>query len=323
MDAARTVSCTASCFSLLIACAIFRECGLSGKGLYRALLLVSFLPVYFLSGGRLGPDALCGMFMLLAFLFTLKWEKEKSWKNTLLLAVIYGLGMMTKISMATLAVFTAVVFARSFFMACKTGTWKGLLLKYAVFGAISLPLGLWYSLRNYFLFRQPLTYVLEMSKDSALYTGDRSVWQRLFLWDIGNLFTTPYANVWTDYNLPVYALKSSLFGEFQFTCYGWIPAMLLFFNTVQALFCICAMVHYIKWKEKDRERNFCLLAAGIFWMGTVFFTCGILSDAAWISAICCFCRFRLPCCSAGGKLFIMDIRRRYNGWPGFGASALP
>ena len=108
VDAARTVSCTASCFSLLIACAIFRECGLSGKGLYRALLLVSFLPVYFLSGGRLGPDALCGMFMLLAFLFTLKWEKEKSWKNTLLLAVIYGLGMMTKISMATLAVFKSV-----------------------------------------------------------------------------------------------------------------------------------------------------------------------------------------------------------------------
>lgn len=271
VDAARTVSCTASCFSLLIACAIFRECGLSGKGLYRALLLVSFLPVYFLSGGRLGPDALCGMFMLLAFLFTLKWEKEKSWKNTLLLAVIYGLGMMTKISMATLAVFTAVVFARSFFMACKTGTWKGLLLKYAVFGAISLPLGLWYSLRNYLLFRQPLTYVLEMSRDSALYTGDRSVWQRLFLWDIRNLFTTPYANVWTDYNLPVYALKSSLFGEFQFTCYGWIPAMLLFFNVVQALLSICAMVHYIKWKEKDRERNFCLLAAGILWMGTVFF----------------------------------------------------
>lgn len=145
----------------------------------------------------------------------------------------------------------------------------------------------------------------------------------IVFWDIRNLFTTPYANVWTDYNLPVYALKSSLFGEFQFTCYGWIPAMLLFFNVVQALLCICAMVHYIKWKEKDRERNFCLLAAGILWMGTVFFTCGILSDAAWISAICCFCRFRLPCCSAGGKHFIMDIRRRYNGWPGFGASALP
>lgn len=47
--------------------------------------------------------------------------------------------------------------------------------------------------------------------------------------------------------------------------------MLLFFNVVQALLCICAMVHYIKWKEKDRERNFCLLAAGILWMGTVFF----------------------------------------------------
>ncbi len=113
--------------------------------------------------------------------------------------------------------------------------------------------------------------MLEISRDSALYTGDRSVWQRLFLWDIRNLFATPYADVWTDYNLPVYALKSSLFGEFQFTCYGWIPAMLLFFNAVQALLCICAMVHYIKWKEKDRERNCCLLAAGIFWLGTMFF----------------------------------------------------
>ena len=115
VDAARTVSCTASCFSLLIACAIFRECGLSGKGLYRALLLAAFLPAYFLSGGRLGPNSLCGMFMFLPFLFTLKWEKEKSWKNTLLLAVIYGFGMMTKISMATLALFTAVVFSVSFF----------------------------------------------------------------------------------------------------------------------------------------------------------------------------------------------------------------
>lgn len=117
--------------------------------------------------------------------------KEKNWKNTLLLAVIYGLGMMTKISMATLAVFTAVVFARSFFKACKTGTWKGLLLKYAVFGAISLPLGLWYSLRNYLLFRQPLTYVLEMSRDSALYTGDRSIWQRLFFGISGTCLQLP------------------------------------------------------------------------------------------------------------------------------------
>lgn len=173
--------------------------------------------------------------------------------------------------MATLALFTAVVFTVSFFQACQNGTWKGLLLKYAVFGIISLPLGLWYSLRNYLLFQQPLTYVLEIPRDSTLYTGDRSVWQRLFLWDIRNLFATPYADVWTDYNLPVYALKSSLFGEFQFACYGWIPAMLLFFNIVQALLCICAVAHYIKWKEKDRERNLCLLAAGIFWLSTLFF----------------------------------------------------
>lgn len=271
VDAAKTVSCTASCMSLLISHRIFKECGLEGKGLYTALLLAAFLPVYFLTGGRVGPDALSGMFMLLAFLYTLRWIREKSWKNTLLLSLIYGFGMMTKISMATLAIFTAVIFGIAFYRACRNGGWKGLLKKYLVFGAVSLPIGLWYSLRNYLLFGQSLTYVLDIGKDNVMYKGNVSVWQRLFVINARNLFTQPYANVVDDYNLPVYALKSSLFGEFSYGCPGWIPVVLLFFAAIQACACVWAACRYLKGKEKDRAGNLSLLAAGIYWLSIMGF----------------------------------------------------
>ena len=77
------------------------------------------------------------------------------------MAVIYGLGVMTKVSVGVIALFTAVVFVIMLVKTVKTDAkqWKMLMLRYIVFGLISLPLGLWYSVRNYRMFGQPLGYV--------------------------------------------------------------------------------------------------------------------------------------------------------------------
>ena len=271
VDAAKTVSCMASCVSLIVSREIFRECGLAGRGLMRAMMLVTFLPVYFLSGGRIGPDALSGMFMMLVFWYTLKWLKKKDWKNTILLALFYGLGMMTKVSCATLAVFTALVFAGCLYQNCKDGTWKSLLGKYLVFGAISLPIGLWYSVRNYLLFSQPLAYVPVIGEDSDLYTGGYSVFQRIFAVNVKNLFADPFAAVYDDYNLPVYALKSSLFGEFHFDKMKGIASVLLFFAALLAVYCMIALIYQIGFAKGDRMGRLCLTAAVIFYAGIVAF----------------------------------------------------
>ena len=271
VDASKTVSCIASCISLIACREIFRECGLKGWGLIRAMMLVTFLPVYYLSGGRVGPDALAGMFMMLVFLFTLKWVKEKSWKNTIILAILYGLGMMTKISCATLAVFTFCIFVGCFYKGCKDGTWKALLAKFAVFAGISLPLGLWYSVRNYLRFGQSLTYVPVVGEDSSLYTGNYSVFQRIFAVNLKNLFENPFTDVFADYNLPVYALKSSLFGEFRYDGEEQMACVLLFFAALLAVCCIIAIVYGIGFAAGDRMGKICLIAAGIYYTGIVVF----------------------------------------------------
>lgn len=281
VDATKVVSCIASCISLLVSREIFGECHLTGKGLCRGMMVVSFLPVYFLTGGRVCPDALAGMFMLLAFLYTIRWSRVQSWKNTIVLALIYGLGVMTKISCSALALVTVLVFLKFLWNAIQSEkrgmvrknmdrkNMAGLLLRYIVFGCISLPLGLWYGIRNYIRFDQPLLYVVELTEDNSLYTGNISLFRRIVTIDWRNLLQSPYTAVREDYNLPVYALKSSLFGEFQYDVPEWTPKALLFFASLLSVFCVIALIRYatgyFKGKEKGQSCNLALLAAAIFY----------------------------------------------------------
>lgn len=175
-DAARTAACTASCLMLPASDALCRECGIGGRGRVISTALVACSPVFYMTAGMLTPDSLSTLLMVLAVLYTIKWSNDCSWKNTVLLAVIYGLGVMTKVSVGVIALFTAVVFVIRLVKTVKTDAkqWKMLMLRYIVFGLISLPLGLCYSVRNYRMFGQPLGYVLDIGGSrSKLYTGDR------------------------------------------------------------------------------------------------------------------------------------------------------
>lgn len=251
VDAAKLVSCFASCGTLLVANTFIELSGIKHKGHLIALSLVAFLPDFYLVGGRVNCDALAGFFMALAALYTFYWYKEHSWKNTICLAVIYGLGMMTKISCATMALFTAGVFVKALYDGIREKNWAPLILKYMVFGIISFPLGLWYSLRNYRLFGQKLTYVLWIGEDLSIYTGNRSIFQRLFYIDVPNLLSTPYGDPWKDFSLPVYLVKSALFGEFKYTVPDWIPVILLFSSIVLTCLVIAALVWQLRKNISD------------------------------------------------------------------------
>lgn len=153
VDAVKTVSCAVSCMILIIALSIFDMFMLKGKEKFIAMLIVAFHPSFFL-GTRVTPDMLSTFFMTLALLFTFRWYNTPDWKNTVILAFIYGLGVMTKISVSLIALFTAVVFAVKFFEHMKENKMFSIILKLVTFGFISLPLGLWYSVRNKIRFDQ-------------------------------------------------------------------------------------------------------------------------------------------------------------------------
>lgn len=272
VDGAKTVSCFASCGALLAVKRLFGELGLKKKPALAAMSVIAFHPAFYLTGGRVNCDALTAFFLTLTFSWTLYWYREASWKNTLCLAVLYGLGMMTKISCATMALFTAAVFAKVMWEE-KRGI-GSLLYKYLVFGLISFPLGLWYSVRNYRLFGQSFSYVLEIPRTSKLYCGDHSLVGRFFSLDIKNLFSTPYADPWTNYNYPLYMVKTSLFGEFTYHDIGdLIPVLLLFSALGLAGFTGAALIWILRKRKWGNGSFFAALVFLLFLISSICFCC--------------------------------------------------
>ena len=246
-DVSKWVACLASCLILPVVSRLLDQFGIRDEGKYFGLTLVSFSPVFYLLGGRIGENSLVILFMALALLVTQRYEKEPSFKRLLLLALIYGFGMMTKISMAVVALYTAYVFVRMLWRKTHKGK---LVMQYACFLMVSLPLGLWYNVRNLIRFGQPLFYVLKQNVNGDLYTGDYSYIARFLLPDLGNLLGSPYADAIDDYNLPVYLLKSELFGEFSFDVPLFVPVILLFVHITINLIILGYLIAI--WRDKER-----------------------------------------------------------------------
>lgn len=248
VDAARVISCFAGCFSLFVARNIIKEATTDALSRCLMMMVTAMFPATIICGGALNVDTLSFLFLEYAFLYTIYWSKDHSYKNMICLGIIYGLGMMTKISMAGMALFTGVVFWFVWHYDKKEKKTKELLSQFLTFGMISVPLGIWYSLRNYVKFGQKIGYVLELSKESELYTGRESFFSRFLSLDIGDLLQTPFAEPFDDYNLPVYTLKSAAFGEYTYDLIYPVTATLLL-----AVMTVLAVVVAMEGVRRGRE----------------------------------------------------------------------
>lgn len=271
VDATKVVSCFASCGMLYLTNGLSDVLQIKGRERNIALIVVAFLPAFYLAGGMVSPDALTGFMMTLAWYLTLCWYQDCSWKNTIFLAITYGLAMLTKNSCGVIAIFTALLFVSKLIEEVKAARGIFIVVKYFVFAAISLPLGLWYSVRNYIRFQQPLGYVLEIGEDSFTYTGQYSMIARLIGIDWKNLLQTPYADVGEDYNAPVYFLKSALFGEFTYSVEGMIPVLLLLAAFILSIGVVAEIVSELKGKVYDGEGKGILIICLLYYGSIVGF----------------------------------------------------
>ena len=205
-----------SSICMILSYKIFRQLNLKHNGLICAVAIIAFCPTFFIMAGSINNDILSITFMLGAILNTIYWYKNQKFRYIIAIALCVGLGMMTKLSVWMIAPAIAFVFIYVFFKNIKS--FKKYLLQFGVFAVICVPLGLWWSVRNYLRDGVPFTYVPMLSETSDQYVGDIPLLQRLFDFnlsqfaDVGDQFTR-YGGSYNEYNPLIGLLKTSVFDE--------------------------------------------------------------------------------------------------------------
>lgn len=223
LEAGKVISCVASCWSLLLVPNICNHLKMNQRATCIAVAIVALFPNCYLLAGRLNNDSLSVYFLILAVLYTIKWYQEQTWTNTIVLAFAIGLGMMTKLSVGTMAFFTGPIMLIILYRKIIEKNWQGLFAKLAAFGGLVFPLGLWHSIHHYIVFKQPFGYVLPISKDAEIYKGYVSPIKRFLDFTLSNLFEPLYCHPQKDYNINEYIIQCSVFGEFEYNMQEFLP----------------------------------------------------------------------------------------------------
>lgn len=225
------------------------------KDKYKILLMIifAFHPMFIILSGALNNDLLCLLLVSWSILRLINWYYKPDIKNTTFLAVIIGLSVMTKTSGGIIALPTIYIFILRMIKDIKKTSKKELTLKkyfylFMFFGCISLPIGLWYPIRNYIKFKQPILYVMDVNNPD-LYVGDKSLISRLnpFSSEIFKMYCDP----WVDFNIPISLVKGSLFEEYSWkTSFGIIYSLAIILNIIMIIVFIISFINCLIKKEK-------------------------------------------------------------------------
>lgn len=215
-EAAKIVPCFASCATLLVSNSLFREFRMSPRARALALGVLAFQPTFFIFSSSINNDSLMLLFYLIAVLYTVRWYNDPTMKNILLIALAIGLGMSTKLSAVTVAAFTAPVFLLVLIRRIRERNPLPMIGQFAAFGAVCLPLGLWYTIRNRLKFRISYRYIYTLSRWNDLYCGDQPLIKRFLSFPIRQMIEPLYCQPYSDYNIWLYIAKCAAFGEFAF-----------------------------------------------------------------------------------------------------------
>ncbi len=264
-ESTKIVSCWASCMILLTSRKVLKELELGKTATVISLAICAFLPIHYMLGGWINNDALVTFFMTWIILYTIRWYKNPTYFNIVMLALGFGFGIFTKISCALFAFYTGAFMLVKLWRSIprrnngekeytkETGdredkAWKRLLCQFAVFACIAMPIGLFFPIRNYLMFGQGLNFVLQPGDN--VYCGDHGFMERFVLFPISRLLSPVHLNPFEEYNLNFYLIKSAVVGEFQYHHVEmWPSAVLVVCNlilVVQAVFAVFYVCIFIR-----------------------------------------------------------------------------
>ena len=205
IDSVKIIPTIESCSLLVVCYRLCKEVKLSDKATIWIIALLSFHPTFIILAGSINNDMGMVFLFILAVLATIRWYNQPSYWRICWVAIWIGCSMMTKLSGGMVALSTGPVFLLVLIQAIRQKEATKiiqLIQQLSVFSLICFPLGLWYPIRNYVLFRQPFSYVYPLDREIVpdLYSGDVSVLERFF-YASNDWLRGPYARVNADNNL--------------------------------------------------------------------------------------------------------------------------
>lgn len=191
---------------------IMKLMGFEAEKRIGAVLFLSCIPYTTYLSGAVNNDVLLVLLTVMAFYYALKWYENPKLPVLIIDAVITGLLVMSKSSGALVAPAIAAIFIMRLLK--DKGSRGKRIAEYLLYGAISLPLGLWWNIRNVIRFGMPFLYVNEPSTDSIQYIPEYSIWERLF--DTRNQLNHLYIELFNtsenvDHNIIISTLKTLTF----------------------------------------------------------------------------------------------------------------
>ncbi len=307
-ETAKIVPCFATCSTLLVVHSLCREMGISRRSTAIALAILAFQPTFLLFSSGINNDAMMLLFYMIAVLYTIRWYHNPTMKNILLLAVAIGLGMMTKVSAATVAFFTAPFFLIVLVQKIREKSAKRLFGQFAAFIGVCAPLGLWYPIRNYIKFGQPLTYVSD-ALSNELYVGDHSLVSRFLSFPVKEIFTPQFCRPYDDFRIWIYTLKCSIFGEYDFSQHDQLAIWFIAANLILIVLSLVAMI-YILQKRKGISAINRFALAGLWLLQIVFF---VFFNIKYPFGCTMDYRYMVPTCMIGAiyiGIAMEDIREK-------------
>ena len=254
-ESSRLVPCFASCALLVLCARLFDALDFTKRAKLIAMTVIAFHPTFILLSPSINNDMLMVFFFMAAFLYTVRWYKDPTYKNILLIAVFIGCAMSTKFSGALIAVYTAVVFLAVLIRHVREGKAKALVGQFVAFAAVCLPLGLWYQYRNLVMFGQNLGYVAQIPRTSALYVGDQPFAERFLAFSLPDMLNNVWCHPFADDRLWEYTVKCALFGEFTFSpSHELVARILIVSSLVLIVLSLAAMIWFLFF-DKKRSRQ--------------------------------------------------------------------
>lgn len=248
---------------LVVILKILRQFELREKTVRLLMILFSFHPALILLSGSVNNDCMSLLFTLLCVYFTIRWSRKPDIRNIICIALSISFGMLTKQNVAEMAFPIAFVFLYVLAKKWKeNGLPKSIFMQFAAFGALSIPIGMSFYIRNLILFKTPLIWVYTLPEDSWQYTGNVPVINR-FLWPVlsemaDNLL---HFKLGCGYNVWMQIIRTSVLGEWDMADVGrGVKIIAVLLMAAGAAIAFIAFVAFVKvfvvdWFKMRRLKN--------------------------------------------------------------------